>query len=69
MCHTNNEHRKTTNDGKNRTTKLRKNLDTRRKENLKILGNFASGHYAKMKEKKLKRIAQENEKSTLNQTT
>ena len=54
---------------RNRTTKSRKNQNARRKENLQLLWNIGSRHHETRGDKrKKKRILQENEKTTRNQT-
>ena len=60
-----------TNYGRNSTTKSRKNQNARKKGNLQILGNIGNGHHQTNRDerKKLKRIPQEKEKTTRNQTT
>ena len=71
MCRAYNEKRKTTNDGRNRTTKSRKIRTLGEKETYKYLGILEADtiKHAKMKEKILKRIPQENEETIRNQTT
>ena len=61
-------------DRRNGTNKLKENQNARRKGNLQILGNIGSEHHQssgdeKKKKKKIKRVSQENEKTTRNETT
>ena len=70
MYHANNEKQKTTNDERNKTTKSRKNQNIQREGNIQMLGNIGSGHHqiSGDERKNFKRIPQENEKITRNQT-
>ena len=65
-----NEKRETTNDGRNRITKSRKNQNSSRKGNVLKLWNIGIIYHqiGGDKRKKLKRIFQEKEKASLNQT-
>ena len=70
MRHANYEKQETIYDGGNRTTKSRQNQNAHGKENLQILGNVGSGHHQTSgdERKNSKRISQEKEKTTRNQT-
>ena len=63
MCHSNNEKRKITNDGRNKTTKSRKNQNTRRKETYKYLRILGADtiKQVKIKDKIKKNISGERE--------
>ena len=69
MRHANNEKRETANDGRNRTTKSRKNQNARKKGTFNYLGILEGDtiKQVEIKEKTLKRIPQENEKTARNQ--
>ena len=70
MCHANNEKQKTTHNRKNGTTKQEKIRTQGEKETYKLFGILETDtiKQVKTKEKIKKRISQENEKTTWNQT-
>ena len=71
MSHANNEKREKTNVVRYKIIKSRKNQNAQRNGNLQVLVNIESRHHdiSGDERKKLKRVSQENEKTTQNQTT
>ena len=69
ICYSNNEKRKTINDRRNRTIKSRKNQEKTKVTNIWEYWKLKLSNKRRWKKRFFKRIPQENEKTTRNQTT